>query len=83
MVKKQLPTFAVVEDGLTNNERLYLLIENGSFWGMGYLDETENINKISDLKEKLTPYADNDFIRNSIYAYVSANPQKKVAFEHG
>lgn len=82
-LKKQLPTFAVVEDGLINNERLYLLIENGSFWGMGYLDETENINKISDLKEKLTPYADNDFIRNSIYAYVSANPQKKVAFEHG
>ncbi len=82
-LKKQLPTFAVVEEGLTNSQKLCLLIENGSFWGMGYLEETENIEKINELKEKLTPYADNDFIRNSIYAYVSANPQKKVEFEHG
>ena len=76
-LEKQLPTFAVVEEGLTSNERLYMLIEKGSFWGMGYLEETDISDKLSDLKEKLTPYPDNDFIRNSIYAYVSANPQKK------
>ena len=32
-----------------------------------------------ELKELLTPYADNDYIRNSIYSFVEMNPEKKVA----
>ena len=72
-----------MDDGLNNNEKLYLLIERGSFWGMGYLDARESVEKLSELKEKLTPYSDNDFIRNSIYAYVAANPMKKVELGRG
>ena len=82
-LENQLPTFAVMDDGLNNNEKLYLLIERGSFWGMGYLDARESVEKLSELKEKLTPYSDNDFIRNSIYAYVAANPMKKVELGRG
>ena len=77
-LEKQLPTFAIVDDGLTKEEKLYLLIERGSFWGMGYLKAKENIIDLFDLKEKITPYTDNDFIRNSIYSYAAANPEKKL-----
>ena len=77
-LKKQLPTFAIVDDGLNKDEKLYLLVERGSFWGMGYLQAGEKIEQISALKDKITAYTDNDFIRNSIYAYVAANPEKKL-----
>jgi len=77
-LEKQLPTFAIVDDGLSKEEKLYMLIERGSFWGMGYLDAQAEIKNIDDLKEKIQPYSDNDFIRNSIYSYAAANPSKKI-----
>ena len=79
-LEKQLPSFAIVDDGLTKEEKLYMLVERGSFWGMGYLSTAQKINNIHDLKDQLHPYADNDFIRNSIYAYAAANPGKRMSF---
>ncbi len=80
-LEKQLPTFAIVDEGVSKEEQLYLLVERGSFWGMGYLKRAEKINDIHLLKEKLTPYNDNDFIRNSIYSFAEANPEKKIMFK--
>ena len=77
-LERQLPTFAIVDEGLTREEKLYLLVDRGSFWGMGYLNANEKIQNIADLKDKIEPYTDNDFIRNSIYSYVAANPGKKL-----
>ena len=75
---RQLPTFAVIDDGLKDKERLCLLIERGSFWGMGYLPATASLGSSAELKIFLNPYADNDYIRNSIYSFVEANPSKKL-----
>jgi DNA polymerase-3 subunit epsilon len=80
-LEKQLPTFAVVENGLTSNDKLYMLIERGSFWGMGYLSAHEKIKTLEQLKERLEPYSDNDFIRNSIYSFVETHPGKKMILE--
>ncbi|MBP6430986.1 MAG: GIY-YIG nuclease family protein [Ferruginibacter sp.] len=74
----QLPTFAVVDDGKAPYEKLCLLIEKGNFWGMGYVTNHKILPPINELKEILTPYADNDYIRNSIYSFVESNPHKKI-----
>ena len=74
---EQLPTFAVVDNGIQENEKLCLLIERGSFWGMGYLPTSVSITSSDELKDYLNPYTDNDYIRNSIYSFVEANPDKK------
>jgi len=79
-LEAQLPTFAVIDNGKTENENLCFLIERGNFWGMGYISSTAKPANIHELKETLQPYADNDFIRNSLYSYVEANPDKKVLF---
>jgi DNA polymerase-3 subunit epsilon len=78
---KQLPTFAVMDDGLNENEKLCLLIERGSFWGMGHLPSPATITSSDELKMLLEPYTDNDYIRNSIYSYVEINPGKKIVFD--
>ena len=74
----QLPTFAVVEKGRKEEEQLYMLIERGIFWGMGSVPAGKKISSLSKLKEQIIPYADNDFIRNSLYAYVESFPEKKL-----
>lgn len=75
----QLPTFAIVDEGIKKEEKLYMLVERGSFWGMGFLPASQKVKDIHELKEKLEPYADNDFIRNSLYSFAEANPSKKLA----
>ncbi len=75
----QLPTFALVDDGLNADEKLCLLIERGIFWGMGYIKTQPTPTDIFSLKEMLNPYADNDFIRNAVYSFVERHPEKKLA----
>ena len=75
----QLPTFAVMDKGIKNEEKLCLLIEKGSFWGMGYLPAAMNIICTKDLKNYIHPYADNDTIRNSIYAFIEKYPEKRIS----
>src|SRR5205085_5717914 len=45
-LEDQLPTFAIVDDGIQKEEKLYLLIERGSFWGMGYLPASREIRSL-------------------------------------
>ena len=74
----QLPTFALVDDGIEPDKNLCFLIEKGNFWGMGYIPSQLKPSSVNDLKDSLDPYTDNDFIRNSIYNYAERNPDKKI-----
>lgn len=78
-LNEQLPTFAVIDDGIKSDEKLCLLVERGNFWGMGYVSSTQQIASVAELKNYLQPYADNDTIRNSIYSFVESHPSKKVS----
>ena len=77
-LEEQLPTFAVVDEGKHSEEKLCLLLEKGSFWGMGYVPASYSFKTVEDLKNHLEPYPDNDYIRNNIYAFVEAHPEKKI-----
>jgi DNA polymerase-3 subunit epsilon len=35
---KHRPSFAIIDKGRTNDERSYIWVENGRFYGMGYID---------------------------------------------
>ena len=78
-LEKQLPTFAVLDEAIKENEKLCLLVDKGSFWGMGYLPQNHPVKSADELKLLLDPYADNDTIRNSIYSFVEQHPGKKIA----
>ncbi|HAO45690.1 MAG TPA: exonuclease domain-containing protein [Ferruginibacter sp.] len=77
-LNESLPTFALVDEGIAEGEKLCLLVERGSFWGMGYIPESQPVASTMELKNVLNPYADNDYIRNNIYSFAEANPEKKV-----
>jgi DNA polymerase III subunit epsilon len=77
-LEEKLPTFAIVDQGRNENEKLCLLVERGSFWGMGYLPVHVPVTSVEELKGRLNPYSDNDTIRNSIYQFVTENPDKRI-----
>lgn len=80
-IEKELPTFAIIEKNNHQKETLCLLMEKGSFWGMGYIETSIKKMALDQLKEILEPHADNNFIRNSMHNYVEHHPEKRVSFE--
>ena len=80
---QQLPTFALVDNGLKDMEHSYILMEKGRFYGMGYLPADTSVNTVDDLKNYITPYGENDYIRGLIYQHADRFPQKKVVLSQG
>ncbi len=80
-LRKNLPTFAVVEmpDG-DKTETSCILMEQGRFYGMGYLPKGTLLTQVKELKNLLTPYPDHDYVRGLIYKYIQRWPSKKVEF---
>ncbi|PWU04536.1 MAG: DNA polymerase III subunit epsilon [Bacteroidetes bacterium] len=76
--EKELPSFAIMDQGRDEGERSCLLIEKGKFFGMGYIPTDIQIMDLDTLKEFLTPYSDNDYIRGLIYRHAENYPQLRV-----
>ena len=79
-LKNALPTFAIIDDGRSVEEQSCILMENGKFYGMGFLSGQINSDNISVLKEQITHYPANDYIRNLIRNYANKHPDKKLIF---
>lgn len=79
-LENELPSFALLDEGLSREEQSCILVEKGKFYGMGYLPADSNIHHIDDVKNFLTPYVENDYIRGIIFKHVEMYPYKKVDF---
>lgn len=74
----ELPSFALIDYGLQKEEQSVILMEKGRFYGMGYLPADITINAIDELKYRLTPYAENDYIRGLVYQHAMRYPAKRI-----
>ena len=78
-LKKSLPTFALVDKGLDDNEHSCILVMDGVLVGMGYLDyDKSELRNMEALKKNLEPLQDNDHIRNLIFRHATEYPEKCV-----
>ncbi|MEO6455790.1 MAG: exonuclease domain-containing protein [Ginsengibacter sp.] len=78
-LNKELPTFALMDNGINHPEQSCILMEKGRFYGMGYLPGVCTANTIEEIKNYLTPYNENDYIRGLVYKYAARFPHKKIA----
>lgn len=76
---KELPTFALVDYGMNHEEQSCILMEKGRFYGMGYLPSGVQVSAIDELKNYITPYSENDYIRGLVYQHAVKFPHKKIA----
>jgi DNA polymerase-3 subunit epsilon len=79
-LKAALPTFAIRDEGRNYDEHSCILIEKGQFYGMGYISNYFEADDLQQLKNYLTPYPGNDYIRNMVANYADRFPQTKVVF---
>jgi len=79
-LNKALPTFAIRDAGRNDEEHSCLLIEKGKFYGMGYISHYFNADSLDQLKNHLTPYPGNDYIRNMVDNYAVKFPDRKMVF---
>ncbi|SFP91479.1 exonuclease domain-containing protein [Hymenobacter arizonensis] len=59
-------TFVVIGPGRTELEKTIVLVENGSYRGFGYVDETFSARKLADFRDAIKPYNDNKDIQQII-----------------
>ena len=75
------PSYAIIDKGLNDEEQSCILVWKGKFYGMGYLPADMQISELGILKDFLTQYRENSFIRNLISGYAARFPSKVVTFE--
>lgn len=72
------PTFGIVDKGRSADERSCIWVENGHFYGMGYLPSDVGITEASHLREYVTPYRSNQYIMHLIETYAKKYPGKVI-----
>lgn len=74
--QNELPTFALLDDGLEQDQHSCILIERGRFFGMGYLPNDSQVYSVEELKDHLSSYPENDYIRGIIFQHAERFPYK-------
>ncbi|HTM91912.1 MAG TPA: hypothetical protein VL095_05810, partial [Flavisolibacter sp.] len=72
----QRPSYVVLDKGLSENEVSCIMVDGGSFFGMGYLPK--NLEKISrqTIQEYIKPYKENSYIRTLLLSHASNFPSQ-------
>lgn len=79
-LKKASPTFAILAEGRSAEEQSCILMEEGQFYGMGYINGNHENKDLHFLKGQLTPYPANQYIHNLVYQHVQRFPEEGIWF---
>jgi DNA polymerase-3 subunit epsilon len=77
-LKSALPSFAIIDSGRTEEEQSCLWVEEGKFYGMGYISFHTDVTDMETLKSCIVPYPSNDYILNMVMDYADMHPEKKI-----
>lgn len=77
-LKGNSSTYLILDEGRTIAEKSCILVENGKFYGMGYLESRQHISSIDEARALVVPYQSNEYIENLIYNYSVRYPEKQV-----
>lgn len=69
-------SFAIIDKGRTPDERSCIWVENGHFYGMGYVDSAIGFENPSEIKEYVTPYKSNRYIMQLLYSFAQKHPAR-------
>jgi len=67
-------SYVIIDRGLEETEQSCILVDKGKFFGMGYLPSGYQLANIEDIKEYLTSYRGNNYIRNLIAGHKERFP---------
>jgi DNA polymerase-3 subunit epsilon len=70
------PSFAIIDKGRDDSERSCIWVENGDFYGMGYIPSDRGFNEPSEIKDYVTPGRSSNYIMQLIGNFAKKHPQK-------
>lgn len=79
---KAQPSFAIIDKGINGDDQSCIYVSEGVFYGMGYLPADIQISAADKLKDYLTTYKENSYIRNLVTGYAARFPNKVIWFEN-
>ena len=74
-------TYVISQKGRTQNEKSFVLIENGIYQGFGYIDQEQQICSLSELREFLILKKDNRDIQRILRGFRNKNESKFSVLE--
>ena len=72
----QRPSYVVIDKGLSDDEVSCIMVEQGSFFGMGYLPKNLEFLSKQAIREYIKPYKENSYIRTLLLSHVSNFPSQ-------
>ena len=75
------PSFAIIDKGINGDDQSCILVSEGTFYGMGYIPADVQITDPDLLKDYLTAYKENSFIRNLVNGYAARFPSKVIMLD--
>jgi DNA polymerase III subunit epsilon len=73
---KERPSYMVLDKGLQKDQLSCIIVEQGTLFGMGYIDQEMKDHGVKKLKEFLQPLKDNASIRLILHRYTEQNAHK-------
>lgn len=74
------PSFVVLDKGRNHDEKSCIWVENGNFYGMGYISNESDLDQWEDIKSTLQQYPSNYYMTQLIHSFAEKNPGKLVMF---
>ncbi|WP_313529633.1 exonuclease domain-containing protein [Sphingobacterium multivorum] len=73
---KQQPSFVLIDKGRNSDEKSCIVIENGVFYGMGYIDQYGQYNEFEDIKGQVKKYQSNHYMMELVKMAAERHPAK-------
>jgi DNA polymerase-3 subunit epsilon len=70
------PSFAIIDKGRSPDEKSCIWIQDGHFYGMGYIPSDTGFSAPDEIRSYLTPCRSNHYIMQLIYSYALKHPSK-------
>lgn len=77
---EQMPSYAIVDKGLNEEDQSCILVIKGKLYGMGYIPKEVSVQQPDAVKDYIKPFRDNSVIRNMLTGYMSRYPSRIVRF---
>lgn len=77
---KSLPSFAIIDNGISRDQQSCILVWQGKFYGMGFISNHTAIESPEIFKDLVTPYKENSTITNMLFSYARRYPAKVKSF---
>lgn len=75
-LKEETPGFYIMDKGRSKSEKSCIWVENGNFYGMGYIKNEEEVHSLEDIKDRLTKHVSSHYIMQLIISFMRKNPDK-------